>query len=116
MTAGLDNTITYLDDVVVYSSSWADHVKHIKLLFERLEAAGLVVNLPKCEIVKGRVAYLGHLVGWGSVMPRAAKVQAILDLPAPQTKWQLMPILGMCGFYRRFLPNFTALTAPLTNY
>lgn len=48
-------------------------------------------------------------------MPRAAKVQAILNLTAPQTKWWLMPILGMCGFYRRFVPNFAAVTALLTN-
>ena len=115
VTAGLSNIVTYLDDVVVYSSSWADHVMHIKQLFERLEVAGLVVNWPKCEIGKGQVTYLGHHVGRGSVMPRAAKVRAILDFPAPRTKRQLMRILGMCGFYRRFVPNFAAVTAPLTN-
>ena len=115
VTSGLQNTVTYLDDVVCYSSSWSDHVQHMRQLFERLEQAGLVVNLPKCEIGKGQVTYLGHQVGQGSVRPRTAKVQAILDMPVPKTKRQLMRLLGMCGFYRRFVPNFAAVTTPLTN-
>ncbi len=115
VTSGLENTVAYLDDVVCYSALWSDHMKHIKQLFERLNQAGLVVNLPKCEIGKGQVTYLEHQVGQGSVRPRTAKVQAILDLPVPKTKWQLMRLLGMCGFYRRFVPNFAAVTSPLTN-
>ena len=115
ITAGLANVVTYIDDVVVYSSSWAEHIVHIGQLFERLEAAGLVVNLPKCEFGKGQVTYLGHLVGRGSVRPRQAKVQAIADLSTPTTKRQLMRLLGMSGFYRRFVPNFADVVAPLTN-
>lgn len=63
VTTGLKNVVTYIDDVVVHSSSWSDHVSHIEQLFERLEGAGLVVNLPKCEFGKGQVTYLGHQVG-----------------------------------------------------
>ena len=99
----------------VYSFSWSEHLEHITQLFERLEVAGLVINLSKCEIGKGQVTYLGHLVGQGAVRPRAAKVQAILELPIPKTKRQLMHILGMCGLYQKFVPNFAAVTAPLTN-
>lgn len=87
----------------------------MRQLFERLKQAGLVINLPKCETGKGQVTYLGHQVGQGSVSPRTAKVQAILDLPVPKTRRQLMRLLGMCGFYRRFVPNFAAVTTPLTN-
>lgn len=115
VTSGLENVVTYIDDVVTYSFSWADHLGHLSQLFDRLEGAGLVVNLPKCELGKGRVTYLGHQVGYGAVLPKAAKVQAILDFPAPRTRQQLMRILGMCGFYRKFVPNFAAVTAPLPN-
>ena len=115
VTAGLTNTVTYIDDVVVYSNLWPDHIQHIEQLFERLGKADLVVNLPKCELGKGQVTYLGHQVGQGSVLPRAAKIQAILDVPTPNTHRQLMRILGMCGFYRRFIANFAAVTEPLTN-
>ncbi|KAL2099462.1 hypothetical protein ACEWY4_005942 [Coilia grayii] len=115
VTSGLSNVVTYIDDVVSFSDTWEDHVHHIKQLFGRLEAAGLVVNLRKCERGKGQVTYLGHQVGQRSVLPRAAKIQAILDLPAPHTRRQLMRLLGMCGFYRKFVPNFASITEPLTN-
>lgn len=115
VTSGLSNVLTYIDDVVVYSGTWSEHLCHIEQLFVRLEEAGLVINLPTCELGKGQVTYLGHQVGQGLVSPRAAKVQAILDIPAPQTCRQLMRLLGMCGFYRKFVPNFAAATEPLTN-
>ena len=115
VTQELGNTVTYLDDVVTYSDTWDEHVVHIRALLERLAEAGLVVNLSKCEFGKGRVTYLGHQVRCGAVLPRAAKVQAIVNFPSPRTRTQLMRVLGMCGFYRRIVPNFAAVTASLTN-
>lgn len=112
---GLRNTVTYIDDVVTFSETWDDHAKQLRDLFEALRAAGVVVNLPKCKFGKGTVTYLGHQVGCGTVLPQAAKVQAILDFPVPHTRIQLMWILGMCEFYRWFVPNFAAITGPLTN-
>ena len=115
VTRGLGNVVTYIDDVVVFSDSWESHIGHIRSLFTRLAEASLVVNLAKCEFGKGQVTYLGHRVGRGEVLPRSAKVQAIMDFPVPQNRRQLMRILGMCGFYRKFVPNFATVTAPLTN-
>lgn len=115
VTAGLPNVVTYIDDVVVYSCVWKDHMRTIGDLFQRLADAGLVVNLPKCEFGKGQVTYLGHRVGRGQVLPRSAKVQAIVDFPCPQNRRELMRILGMSGFYRKFVPNFATVTAPLTD-
>ncbi|KAL2086009.1 hypothetical protein ACEWY4_019329 [Coilia grayii] len=62
VTSGLDNVVAYIDDLIAFSFSWADHVVHLGQLFDRLESAGLVVNLPKCELGKARVTYLGHQV------------------------------------------------------
>ncbi|KAL2085961.1 hypothetical protein ACEWY4_019281 [Coilia grayii] len=115
VTAGLHNVVTYIDDVVAHSATWREHVEHLRQLLQRLQQAGLVVNLKKCEIGKGQVTYLGHLVGRGVVMPRQAKVQAILSLPAPKSRREVMQVLGMCGFYRRFVPNFAAVAEPLTS-
>lgn len=77
VTSGLQSTVTYLDYVVCYSFSWSDHIEHMRKLFEWLQEAGLVINLPKCEIGKGQVTYLGHQVGQGCMRPRTANVQAI---------------------------------------
>lgn len=115
VTRGLTNCVTYIDDVVLYSDSWTDHVAQIRDFFERLAEAMLVINLSKSEVGRAQVTYLGHVVGQGHVGPRMAKVQAIADLPIPHTRRQLMRVLGMCGFYRKFVSNFAAITEPLTN-
>ena len=60
VTDGMSFVVTYIDDVVVFSNSWEEHLGHLRQLFERLKGAGLVVNLPKCEFGKGEVTYLGH--------------------------------------------------------
>ena len=117
VTMGLNSVVTYLDDVVVFSDSWEGHVDHIRELFACLTEASLVVNLSKCEFGQGQVMYLGHRVGRGEVLPRLAKVKAIMDFPAPRICRQLMRILEMCGFYHTFVPNFAfaTITAPLTD-
>ncbi|XP_071500975.1 uncharacterized protein [Diadema antillarum] len=101
--------------VLVPNNSWEEHVAHLRELFRRLSHAGLVVNLAKCEFGKACVTYLGHKVGRGSVAPRDAKVRAIVDFPVPASKRELQRFWGMCGFYRRFVPNFSHLVVPLTD-
>ncbi|XP_072182172.1 uncharacterized protein [Diadema setosum] len=98
--AGHDNCVVYIDDVLVFSNTWEEHVAHLRELFQRLSHAGLVVNLAKCEFGKACVTFLGHKVGRGSVAPRDAKVRAIVDFPVPSSKRELQRFLGMCGFYR----------------
>ncbi|KAF7647791.1 hypothetical protein LDENG_00166350 [Lucifuga dentata] len=115
VTWGLKNMVTYIDDTVTYSEMWEEHLEQIRALFEQLRETSLVVNLSKCEFGKGKVTYLGHQVGCGAVLPRVAKVQAIVNFPTPHTCTHLRRVLGMCGFYRHFAPNFAAITAPLTN-
>lgn len=90
VTAGLNNVVTYIDDLVAFSESWPEHVSHLQELFERLQQAQLVVNLSKCEIGRGQVTYLGHQVGQGMVVPRQAKIQAIINLSVPKTRRELM--------------------------
>lgn len=115
VTQGLRNTVTYSDDVVIFSETWEEYLGQIGELFEALKQAGLVVNLAKCEVGKGRVTYLGHQVGCGVVLPTVAKVKVIVDFLVPCIRMQLMRLLGMYGYYRRFVPNFATVTTPLTN-
>lgn len=115
ITEGLRNCTVYIDDVVLYTDTWEEHVADLERFFTRLEKAGLVVNLPKSEIGKACIIYLGHIVGRGEVRPRTAKIQAISQLPVPRNQRELMRILGMCGFYRKFVPNFAVVTGALTD-
>lgn len=83
--SGVKNCEAYLDDIVVYSSTWSDHLHTLQEIFSRLEAASLTLNLAKCEFGKAVVTYLGKQVGQGQVRPLSAKVKAILEFPVPET-------------------------------
>ncbi len=113
--SGLRGCAVYLDDVVVYSQSWDEHIVQIRALFDRFVKANLTVNLLKCEFSKPTVVYLGKVVGQGQVLPVRAKVEIIDNYPTPTTKKELMRFLGMVGFYRCFCRNFSTVVAPLTN-
>lgn len=112
--SGVENCEAYLDDVVAYSSTWADHLHTLSLIFSRLREASLTLNLAKCEFGRATVTYLGKQVGQGQVRPLAEKVQAIIDFPVPPSKKALRRFLGMCGYYRGFCRNFSDVVAPLT--
>ena len=112
--AGVENCTAYLDDLVVHSSSWTEHVATLKVVFERLQAASLTLNLAKCEFGKATVTYLGKEVGRGQVRPIQTKVEAIITYPVATTRRQLRRFLGMVGYYRSFCKNFSTVAAPLT--
>ena len=112
---GLDGCDAYIDDVIIYSDSWSDHLQRIRQLFDRLSKAKLTVNLAKTEFCHATVTFLGHLVGQGQVKPLEAKVNAISEFPVPKCKRQLMRFLGMAGYYRKFCKNFSGIAEPLTN-
>ena len=112
---GLDGCDAYIDDVIIYSDSWSDHLQRIRKFFERISKAKLTVNLAKTEFCHATVTFLGHLVGQGHFKPLEAKVNAISEFPVPKCKRQLMRFLGMAGYYRKFCKNFSGIAEPLTN-
>ncbi|KAL0172150.1 hypothetical protein M9458_032461, partial [Cirrhinus mrigala] len=111
----IQNCEVYLDDVVVYSMSWEDHLSTLNSVLKRLAEASLTLNLSKCEFAKAVVTYLGKLVGQGQVKPVSAKVEAIAEFPSPTNKRELRRFLGMTGYYRGFCKNFASVVAPLTD-
>ena len=108
-------TGAFLDDIIIFSDSWSDHLKHIQLVFDRLRAAGLTVKKSKCVFATAEVDFLGHRIGLGKVEPRRQTVQALLDFPRPNNQKQLRSYLGLAGYYRKFIPHFAQLAVSLTN-
>ena len=106
---GLDACEAYIDDVIVFSDTWEEHLRIIRSFFERLSKAMLAVNLAKNEFACAHVTYLGHVDGQGQVKPVDAKVRAISDFPRPESRKQLMRFLGMEGYYRKFSQNVSAV-------
>ncbi len=113
--AGVSHCKAYLDDIVVYSNSWSEHLSTLTTVFDRLLEASLTLNLIKCEFGKATVTYLGKQVGQGQVRPVELKVQAITNFAVPLTKRELRRFLGMSGYYRGFCKNFSDVVLPLTN-
>lgn len=85
--AGVANCNAHLDDLIVYSFSWAEHMQTLTEVFHRLLSAYLTLNLTKCEFGKGTVTYLGRRVGLGQVRPIEAKILAITDFPKVDFQW-----------------------------
>lgn len=115
VVSGLSGCAVYLNNVVVCSDTWEQHLERVRALFLRLLEAKLTINLAKCEFAKATVFYLRREVGHGYVRPLKEKVRAIEGFPVPSTKKDLMRFLGMVGYYRGFCPNFSSVVAPLTN-
>lgn len=109
-----DFAMAYLDDIV-YSDTWDEHLKHLKVVFECLQVAGLTVNAAKCTFAKVETEYLGHVIGRGVIKPQVQKVPALQSCPLPQTRTQLKSFLGMSGWYHKFIPNYSARAAVLTD-
>ena len=90
VTAEVEGCEAYIDDVVIYSDNWSDHVKQIRTFFDKLKDAKMTINLAKSEFGCAQVSYLGHIVGRGEVKPIDAKVKAISEFPFPKNKKDLM--------------------------
>ncbi|XP_063585382.1 uncharacterized protein LOC134762766 [Penaeus indicus] len=111
----LEGVQAYLDDLVITSDTWEEHLERLRALLARLAEAELTINLAKSEFGHAKVIFLGHVVGGGTVAPVTAKVEAILQYPTPTDRKSLQRFLGMAGYYRRFCPNFAHVSAPLTD-
>ena len=110
----LNGIFAYLDDLIIVSETWSEHIEKLHNLFSRLSEAGLTINLKKCVFGGATVTYLGHEVGQGMLKPKSAKIDAILNFPVPTDRKSPMHFLGMAGFYRCFCRNFSNVVAPLT--
>ncbi|GFW22585.1 retrovirus-related Pol polyprotein from transposon 297 [Trichonephila clavipes] len=110
-----DFAVPYLDDTAIFSLAWDDHLKHLKDVFDRLRSAKLHIKPSKCQFAQAYVKYLGHLVGQVLRTPGELKVQVIKDFPIPTNKTQVRAVLGLSGYYRIYIPEFSVITAPLTN-
>ena len=109
------SSAAYLDDVIIYSKSWSDHLAHVRRVLERLRAAGLTVKARKCQFGMAQCQYLGHVVGSGIVQPQPGKLLAVETFEVPRTKKAVRVFLGLTGYYRKFIPNYSAIAAPLTD-
>jgi len=106
--------LVYLDDIIIYSRTFSEHVQHLQEVFNRLKAAKLHLKPQKCVFFQQTVHFLGHTVSPTGIQMDSSKVQAISQLPPPTNVSELRRFLGMAGYYRRFIRNFGDIAHPLT--
>ncbi|PIK38997.1 hypothetical protein BSL78_24163 [Apostichopus japonicus] len=107
------SVLCYLDDILVFSKSFDDHLVNLQRVFDRLRQQGLKIKPSKCTFFQSEVKYLGHRVTADGVRPDPDKVQAVKNWPEPQNVKDLRSFLGFCSFYRRFVVDFAKTAKPL---
>ena len=105
----------YMDDIIIYSSSLEEHREKLRKLLGRLQAAGLTLQLEKCHFLCKEIAYLGHTITRDGVKPDTRKIEAVKKIPRPKTRRNIKQLLGIIGYYRRFIPDFAKMAKPLTH-
>jgi hypothetical protein len=104
----------YIDDTAVHSKTWRLHLQHLENVLRAFQAAGMTLKLRKCKFGLSQVKFVGHIVGSGTRRPCNDKIQAILEIPEPATPKQLRSFLGICNYYREYVPDYSKIAVPLT--
>jgi hypothetical protein len=110
-----DIIVVYLDDILVFSASVEEHIEHLRRVFTVLRQHKLYAHPGKCEFFKSKIDFLGHTISADGIAMNQNKVQAVQDWPALTSVQQLQSFLGFTGYYRRFVPDYAKITAPLTD-
>ena len=111
---GLKFTMTYLDDIIIFSQDEAQHLEHLEMVFNHLWEAGLKMKRSKCDFFKREIHYLSHLILPEGISPLPNKLDSIKHMPAPNSAKEIKQFLGLTGYYRKFVPRFADISRPLT--
>ncbi|KAL0179640.1 hypothetical protein M9458_025082, partial [Cirrhinus mrigala] len=106
--------IVYIDDILIFSNSLTEHIRHVRAVLQRLIAHQLYAKEEKCEFLQDKISFLGYIISADGVAMDERKVNAVLKWPRPNTLRELQRFLGFANFYRRFIRHFSSVAAPLT--
>ena len=102
--SGLTFAFGYLDDILVFSPDMEMHLKHLRILFERLRSADLKLKEIKCNFLKKHIQYLGHIISGQGIAPVQEKLESIQKKLPPRNPKEVKQFLGLIGYYKKFVP------------
>jgi hypothetical protein len=108
-----NEVLVYLDDVTVCSPTWPLHLKVLQKVFQRFRDHGIYLKPKKCAFALQEMAFLGHVINENGIHTNPDKIKAMLELPPPRNLSELRSALGLFGYYRSYVPNFSTLAGPL---
>ena len=111
----LEEAQNFMDDLLIATVTWERHLEVLRTIFLRLREVHLAARPSKCEVGRSQVAFLGHMVRQGQVLPQEDKVTKVEKARPPETKKELRAFLGLVGYYRKFIPDFATIALPLTD-
>ena len=111
----MEIAMVYLDDIVVFGRTFEEHLQRLRLVFVRLRDAGLKIKAKKCDFLKRKIKYLGHVISERGIATDPDKIAAVQRIAPPKKLKDLRAFLGIVGFYRKFIYNFGEIAMPLYN-
>ncbi|CAG2249684.1 Retrovirus-related Pol polyprotein from transposon 17.6 [Mytilus edulis] len=106
--------LCYLDDVIIFGPDFDSALENLRLVFERLRSANLKLKPSKCSFFQKEVSFLGHVVSEKGIGCDKSKIDSVQKWPIPRTMTEIRSFLGLAGYYRKFIPNFSEVASPLT--
>lgn len=110
-----DFCVNYIDDILVFSKTFDEHLEHLKSLLEAISKEGFKLSLSKCNMAKNKVKYLGHIIENNATKPIYDNVKPVRDFPTPKNQKNVRQFLGKVNFYHSYIPNSAGVLAPLHN-
>ena len=107
-------TIVYLDDIIIFSQTEEEHLKHLEIIFRRQKEAVLKLKRSKCSFMKLHMEYSDHLISEKEIEPMPDKLTAIKKMLAPRSPKEIKQFLGLVDYYRKFILRFSDIVKPIT--
>ena len=106
--------VVFIDDILIYSRSHEEHMKHLRLILQTLRQEKLYGKFSKCEFWLDKVGFLGHVISAEGGMVDPKKIEAVVNWETPKNVHEVRSFLGLAGYYRRFIKDFSIIASPLT--
>ena len=105
-----DFVLVYLDNIIIYLKIWKGHLNHLRLVFEALRGAGLIVKVKKCEFIKKELKFLEHIISREGIRTDSEKIKKMVNIGPLKNLKELRLRLGLFSFYRQYIKGFSSIT------